>query len=46
MAEQNSPAIVAADDPADELGSLARGYAELVESHRRAWGVGAAEAEA
>lgn len=38
------------DDPADELGSLARelarGYAELVESHRRAWGIGVAEAEA
>ncbi len=37
-------------DPAAELASLARelarGYAELVESHRRAWGIGPAEAEA
>ncbi len=37
-------------DPADELGSLARelarGYSELVESHRHAWGIGVAEAEA
>jgi hypothetical protein len=36
-------------DPADELGSLARelarGYAELVESHQRSWGIGPAEAE-
>lgn len=44
-------AIPRIDDPtpADELGSLARelarGYAELVASHRRSWGVGPAEAE-
>ena len=38
------------DEAAAELGSLARelarGYAELVESHRRSWGIGAAEADA
>lgn len=40
----------ATGDPGDELGTLARelarGYAELVESHRRAWGIAPAEAEA
>ncbi len=37
-------------DPADEVGSLARelvrGYAELVESYRRSWGITQAEADA
>ncbi len=48
--EPNRSAPVLADGEADELGSLARelarGYSELVESHRRSWGIGPAEAEA
>ena len=42
------PAASLATDPEAEIGSLsrqlARGYADLVESHRRAWGITAAEA--
>ena len=45
----NRPAPVLAEGEAAELGSLARelarGYSELVESHRRSWGIGPAEAE-
>ena len=45
-----APPEPAGDDPTGEAGSvareLARSYAELVESHRRAWGVGLEEADA
>ena len=50
MNGREAPVVPAANDPAAELGSLARelarGYAALVESHRRSWGIGAAEADA
>jgi hypothetical protein len=48
-AGQAGPNRATLADPRDELGSLAqelaRGYAELIESYRRSWGIGTAEAE-
>jgi hypothetical protein len=45
---QRQPTADLAEDPADELGTLAgelaRAYGELVESHQRVWNIGVAEA--
>ena len=47
-APESDPVASPSRDHGDDLGSLARelarGYAELVESHRRSWGIGPAEA--